>query len=364
MVAVAAPRFFADAGNLVGDEAVQLALRGEALNSFSYERAVRSRERAVGLRERAYNHSELGLLHINQLVLADRGAVEQFGQAAELAQLSREAFEKALTLSPVQPSAWTLLSQLHLRDGDRRAASDALAWSFRTAYIHRPLLERRIVLAFELWDEISPLVKRQLETSITQLARRQPSDLVEIALAAGLAEEVMDIVSAHEPDGPLLAARFYRAAGQYVGARSTFLARLGDRAAMQRLLASAGLMITIALPVPSSTMTIEEYLAVNRGEVATFTQSDILRYLTGVLDATVMTGEVARMQGNPVFCIGEEQMMALEPGEVKVTLDLMLDEFEREMPNFRELARTRTVGLATLQLFMYLYPCEDAALAN
>lgn len=363
-IVLAGPRFIADTGNLIGDEAVQLAIHGDALNKFSYERAVRSRERALYFYAKATNQSELGLLHFNQLFLADRGAAEQFGRAPEFAALSREAFSRALSINPVQPSVWAFVSQLHLRDEEREAASEALAWSFRTGYFHRPLLERRILLAFELWDEISPVVKQQLEVSIIELARRQPRELVEIAFAAGLGDEVMDIVSAHEPDGPLLAARFYRAVGQYFGAESRFLGQLGDRAAMQRLLASAGLMITIALPVPSFAMTIEEYLAVNRGEAATYTQSDVIRYLTGVLDATVMTGEVARMQGTPVFCISEEQILTLEPGEVKVTLDLMLDEFEREMPNFRELARSRTIGIATLQLFMYLYPCEETSLAN
>jgi hypothetical protein len=86
--------------------------------------------------------------------------------------------------------------------------------------------------------------------------------------------------------------------------------------------------------------------------------------LSGVLDAIVVTGQVAEMQGEPVFCMSEEQIMTLQPGEVKVTLDLMLDQFEQEMPNFRELAQTRTIGIATLQLLMYLYPCEVTSLAN
>lgn len=360
VILLAAPRFLADAGDLVGHEAVQLSLRGEALNSFSYERAVRSRERALRLRERASHHSELGLLHISQLVLADRGAVEQFGQAPTFARSSREAFEKALTLNPVQPSAWAFLSQLYLRDGDRAAAVETLAWSFRTGYVHRPLLERRILLAFELWDDIDPLTKQKLEVSIVELARRQPRELVEIAFAAGLADDVMAVVGAHQPDGPLLAARFYRAAGQYFGVDSTFLAQLGDRAAMQRLIASASLMLTVAMPIPAFPMTVQEYLAIRQGAPGTVqTEADVLQYLAGVLDALLMSGEIARQQGSPIFCMTDQQITALEVGELKVTLDLMLDEFEREVANFDELARTRTVGVASLQLLTYLYPCEE-----
>ena len=364
ILVIAVPRFIADFGNLVGDEAAQLAITGEPLNTFSYERAARSRERALALRDDRVNWTELGLLHYNQLYLAERGDLDQFGRNAFFAESAMTAFERSLAMAPVQPTAWLFLADLHLQAGDPAQAVEALDWSFRTGYFHRPLVERRTQLAFALWGDLTPMTRERLPLTLVELVRRRPRLLAELSVDAGMADDMMELLSLQEADGSLLAARFYRAVGDHIGFASPLIAQLGDRAAMQRLLASAGLMVTIALPVPSFAMTIEEYLAINRGEIATFTQSDVLRYLTGVLDATIMTGEVARMQGNPVFCISETQMMALEPGEVKVTLDLMLDEFEREMPNFRELARSRTVGIATLQLFTYLYPCEDTSLAN
>jgi hypothetical protein len=364
LVYVSGPRFVASFGNLAGYQASQLAVVGEPLNTFSYERAVRSRERASQLVDHRLYWAELGLLHYNQFILAEQGAIEQFARGPLFAEAAVDAFEHSLTLTPVQPTAWLMLADLHLRADDRDHANEALEWSFRTGYFHRPLVERRAELAFLLWDDLPPLSRERLDTTLVELVRREPSRLAELSLNAGMAEDMMELLAEQDPDGPLLAARFYRAAGEYVGYASPLLRQLGDRAAMQRLLASAGLMVTVALPVPSFAMTVEEYLAINRGEIATFSESDVLRYLTGVLDAILMTGEVARMQGSPVFCMTEEQIMALQPGEVKVTLDLMLDQFQQEMPNFTELAQNRTVGVATLQLLTYLYPCESTELAN
>ena len=364
VLGLSVPRFVADFGNLVGNEAAQLAVSGEPLNTFSYERAVRSRERALAWRDSRVNWVELGLLHYNQLYLAERGDLDQFGRNSIFAASAATAFEHSLQLTLVQPTAWLFLADLALQDDERAKAVDALEWSFRTGYFHRPLVERRTQVAFALWDELTPLTRERLQPTIVEMVRRRPALLAELSVDAGTADDMLDMLGLQQPDGPLLAARFYRAVGNYIGFASPLTTQLGDRAAMQRLLASAGLMLTIALPVPAFAMTVEEYLAVNRGETTTLSQGDVLHYLTGVLDATLMTGEVARMQGNPVFCISETEMMALEPGEVKVSLDLMLDEFEREMPNFRELARSRTVGIATLQLFAFLYPCEEPSLAN
>ena len=364
LITVSGARFLASAGNLVGDQASQLATIGEPLNTFSYERAVRSRERATQLVASRLYWTELALLHYNQFILAERGAVEQFARGPFFAESAAAAFEHSLTLSPVQPTAWMLLADLHLRADERDAANRAFEWSFRTGYFHRPLVEPRTEIAFVLWDDLAALSRERLEPTLVELVRSRPALLAELAINAGMAEDVMDLLARQAPDGPLLVARFYRAAGEYVGFASPLLRQLGDRAAMQRLLASAGLMLTIGLPVPGGAITVEEYLANNRGEITTLSETDVLRYLTGVLDAIVMTGELARMQGSPVICMTAEQIGALEPGEVKLTLDLMLDQFEQEMPNFAELAQTRTVGVATLQLLTYLYPCESTGLAN
>ena len=334
-------------------------MSGEPLNSFSYDRAVRSRDRAVFLREHWRTRTELGFLHYNQFILSERGAAAQFARGPLFAEAATGAFEHGLKSNPVQPTAWLMLADLHFRNGDRDTANEALAWSFRTGNFHRPLIERRTELALALWDDLDPLSHERLQPTLVEFVRRQPAALAALAVDAGLADDMMRLFAQHEPDGPLLAARFYRAVGNQIGFSSPIIGQLGDRVAMQRFLASASLMITVALPVPSFSMTVEEYLAINRGEIATYSEADVMRYLTGVLDALLMAGEVSRMQGSPVFCMTEEQFLTIEPGEVKVTLDLMLDEFEREMTNFTELAQNRTVGVATLQLLAYLYPCDE-----
>jgi hypothetical protein len=363
-LSIAVPRLFASVGNLIGDDAVHLALRGEALNTFSYDRAVRSREHALAWRHHGLTYAELGLLHHNQTVLADRGAVEQFGRATEYAAAAAESFDNALALNPIQPTSWLLRAQLDLRDGNRETAADAFAWSLKSGHFHRPLAQRRVELAYLLWDDIDPLTRHRLAPSIVYLARQQPAVLAEITIDASMTDEVMTLLADHQPDGALLVARFYRAASNYLGVQSPLLSQIGEQVAMQRFLASASLLIGVALPIPAFTMTVEEYLAINRGERTIETEADVLQYLTGVLDGVLMTAEVTRMQGTPVFCLTDEQFDALEVGELKVTLDLMLDQFQQEMPNFAELAQNRTVGVATLQLLAYLYPCESPELAN
>jgi hypothetical protein len=39
----------------------------------------------------------------------------------------------------------------------------------------------------------------------------------------------------------------------------------------------------------------------------------------------------------------------------------MLAQMERDMPEFDTLARTRSIGLASLQLLSFLHPCETEA---
>lgn len=354
----------AGVGNWVGDDAVLIALQGEALNLFSYERAVRSREASLNWVNDASALTELAILHDNQAILADRGAVAQFGRSSEFSALALDSLQRSLALNPVQPTSWLILAELYLQDNDNISAVRAFTWSLDTAYIRVPLSARRLEIAYRLWDDLDRRTRHRLSPAIIDLADRQPAVLAEIAINAGMLDHIMDLLDGEKSDSALLKARFHRVVANYLGFGSPLLSRIGDKAAMQRLLVSASLLLGVALPLPTFAMTIEDYLVINRDAQTSEEEAEVLQYLAGVLDGVLMTAELARVQGTPTLCMTDQQFSALEVGELKVALDLMLENFEREMPNFDELAQTRSIGVASLQLLAYLYPCEDTSLAN
>jgi len=71
-----------------------------------------------------------------------------------------------------------------------------------------------------------------------------------------------------------------------------------------------------------------------------------------------MLGDFNRREGNPLFCMPAQDVVSIDVTEFKDALDATIAQFQAEVPDFNEFARTRSVGLAALQLLTIMYPCD------
>lgn len=128
---------------------------------------------------------------------------------------------------------------------------------------------------------------------------------------------------------------------------------------MRSSIAAAALILTAGLPPAGQAMTIADYLASARGDPLAADAASLDDYLVGVLDGLVMLGAITREQGVAVFCPPDPEAMTVDLPGFRSQLDAMLAELHAEVPGFEAFARTRTLGLAALQVLAIQYPCDS-----
>jgi len=311
--------------------------------------------------------SEIGLLHYN--VGRQQRDVEK---RDALYRLSLEAFNDSLRLSPLQPTAWAFVALMLEDQGSRDEAAAALDWSMKAGYFLERLREGRTVLGLALWDEVSEETRERLMYSIVATFKVSPDIVVSGAVRAGVVDDLAERFAAWPSEdadedldvedgdyGSVLAAEFT------VAARSLEQAELdaagGETDDMRRMYAALAILTATNVPLLAEAMTIDQYLSITRGEDELHSSDSVNEYLVGVLDALLVLGDFNRRGGEPLFCMPPQDLLDYDVIAFRATLDSMLAQMERDMPEFDTLARTRSIGLASLQLLSFLHPCETEA---
>lgn len=349
---LAFPRLVGAIIRLPGDEAVNLAVDGNNLRMGSFTRALESREGSIALGADRRTLAEVGIL------LHDRAIQAPFDspQQRELYGLSLDAFRASLTFSPVQPVAWLVMTQIEQQQGALDAAAEALDWSILTSrYLHRQTRPRTL-FGLELWDRLREETRVALMDSVITTLEQEPELVARVATDAMVSDDIEARLRSRAESGNRLAAQFRAAIRRNRHRLETTVAE--EPVDMGRLLAASAVILTASVSPFAEAMTVEQYLAITRDQVPGQPPESVIPYLTGALDGLLMLSQFNVEDGAPVFCMPPEEMANIDLGAFKLSLDALLEQFERELPDFNELARTRSVGLAILDLMATLHPCD------
>ncbi len=345
-------------------QAVRIAYFDQQVREETYDRALQALQGSRYWLQRHQTISEIGLLHYNV------GRQERDVEKRDAFYgLSLEAFNDSLRLSPLQPTAWAIVALMLDEQGLRDESAAALDWSMKTGYFVERLREGRTVLGLALWDAVTDETRDRLMHSIVPTFRRAPEIVTEGAVGAGIVDDLAERFAAWPSEdqdedleakdgdyGSVLAAEFA------VAAESLKQARLdragGETDDMRRLYAALAILTASNVPLLAEAMTIDQYLSVTRGEDELRSPDSVNDYLIGVLDALLVLGDFNKRGGEPLFCMPRQDLLNYDVIYFRATLDSMLEQMEREMPEFDTLSKTRSIGLASLQLLSFLHPCE------
>lgn len=339
-----------------GSQAIDMASIGVPITPDAHRRATAGLGRALAIHERHRFYRELGFVHHNlgrQPTTAERVRANLYEHAVA-------ALRYGLRLSPVDPVAWLLVAQMHYERGETAEAAEAFDWSLRTGHFLGPHAVARSFLGLGVWRDLREESRNRLMPSImAALGQRSGVEVmaawaVEVDLDAELVRRLRE-----QPDGLRMAEEFATASAASRASRRLALDRLLEGSSMRRALAAGSLVLTVGLPMVGQAMTINDYLASVRGEPFAADETSVNDYLIGVLDGLVMLGAVSREQGAAVFCPPDPSVMTVDLASFRADLDAMLAELEAEVPGFGAFARTRSLGLAALQLLTLQHPCGD-----
>lgn len=350
---LAVPRLIGALLRLPGDEAVEVAVAGEHLRMVSYLRGVDSRQRSIAFMPERRSLAELGILYYDRATQAPADSPQQ----RELLGSSLDAFQESLTYSPVQPMAWLMIAEIELEQSALEAAARAFDWSILTSGYLQQQTRPRTLLGLRLWDRLQEETRARLMDSIVATLQAEPELVAQATVDAGISDDIDSRLRAFGERGSLRAAQL-RAA---IRRNRHALARTASEEPvdMRRLLAASTVILTASVPQFAQAMTVEQYLAITRDQVPDQPPESVFPYLTGVLDGLLMLNQFNGDEGEPLFCMPAGEEIEINLPEFKRTFDAMLDEFERELPDFADLARTRSVGLAALDLMTRLHPCDS-----
>jgi len=350
---VSTPRFLSSVALWPGIDATQLALAGENLRPASYERAQRSLQSATRVQTHPDFLSQLAIIEHNYGRQLNDHALRDLHYAS-----SREAAVDALTTAPVRPVTWLLLAQIAYEQQDTGAAAEALDWALRSSHYMRHQARERAVLALALWDLVAEETRVKSMDAIADTMARDIDLVASVAGVSGAEDDVRQRLLAMEPDGALLWARFGAAMRRYHHNQQLRLAAYEEYSAMVRSLIATSMLITASLPMVAEAMSVHEYLTISRGDHPVREPDSVDEYLTAVVDGLLMLGHFNREDGIALFCVSNREMLDFDIREFRFNLDTLLAQYEREMPNFDTLSRTRSVGLISLETLTVLYPCD------
>ena len=350
--ALAFPRLIGAIIRLPGNAAVDLAAGGNNLRMASYLRAIESREGSVAFMPDRRTLAELGILYHDRATQAPRESSQQ----RELYGLSLDAFRRSLTYSPVQPMAWLMTTQIEQEQDRAQAAAAALDWSILTSPYLQGQARPRTLFGLVLWDRLQEETRVALMDSVIATLEREPELVARVAVDTRASDDIEARLRLREPSGSRLAAQLRAAIKRN---RHRLEATVAEEPVdMRRLLAASAVIFTASIAPFAEAMTVEQYLAITRDQVPDQPPESVIPYLTGTLDGLLMLSQFNVESGTPLFCMPPEEMADINLAQFKITFDAMLGQFERELPDFAELARTRSVGLAILDLMATLHPCD------
>jgi hypothetical protein len=355
LLALAGPRFVASLARGPGNQAIALASVGAELHRRSYERAVRSLEAATAIRDHQRDYIDLVIVREN----FGRQQVANVPLRERLYAAALAAFEESTRYSVVEPTGWLLVAQMRYELGDRQGAAEALAWSLRTSIYRRQHAMPRAFLALAVWDLLDEAVRTQLVYSIATTVDEAPVEFAAWTVELDLVHDIADRLARHAQDGEALAERFRIAAEDHRRERQAAARDAAERAAaMRNMLAASALLVTASLPSFGEAMTIADYMVMRDDALDPAAEERLSHYLVGVLDGLIMLGSLNREAGDPLFCMPERDAVEIDIPSFRRDLDAMLEQLERDVPGFAEFARTRTLGLAALQLLTLQHPCD------
>ena len=349
-------RLAASLARAPGTQAIALASVGADLHQRSYERAARALETAIGIRESSRDLMDLVIVH------------ENFGRQQVANTLLREqlyadaiaAFEQRARLSVVEPAGWLLVAQMRYELGDRQGAAEALEWSLRTSSYRRPDAYPRTFLGLGVWDLLEEESHTLLLESIVTTVEEAPDAFAAWAVELDLDDDIGARLAARESDDDAGAEQFALAAENYRSERRAAARAASERAAdMRKILAATTLLVTASLPTVGPAMSIADYMSIRDVTNNPAGEQQLNDYLIGVLDGLIMLGSLNREAGAALFCMSEQDTVEVDIESFRRDLDEMLEQLELEVPGFVAFARTRTLGLAALQLLTLQNPCEN-----
>lgn len=350
--ALAFPRLMGAIIRLPGDEAVNLAVGGNNLRMVSFSRALESREESIAFNADRRTLAEVGILFHDRAIQAPTDSPQQ----RELYGLSIDAFRQSLTYSPVQPMAWLMMTEIEQEQGAIEAAAEALDWSILTSGYLEGQSRPRTLFGLALWERLQEETRVALMDSIVATLQTEPELVARVAVDAMVSDDIEARLQSREESGSRLAAQFRAASRRN---RHRLEATVAEEPVdMRRLFAASAVILTASVSPFAEAMTVEQYLAITRDQVPDQPPESVIPYLTGTLDGLLMLIQFNADESTPIFCMPPEEMADINLAEFKLTFDAMLGEFERELPDFENLARTRSVGLAVLDLMATLHPCD------
>lgn len=355
LLVVAGQQLIGAVARLPADSAVGLASIGLNITRESHQRASAALDRSLAVADLPVSHRDLGFLHHNlgRQSLVDATEREQLYEAA------LAAFRRSMQQSPVEPVGTLFEAQIHYERDALSKAAAALEWSLRTGLYIGPHAAPRTYLALALWEQLGEVTRERLTPSIRSTLAQDPDVFAAWAVAFRVEDELGRHLRTLDPDDEALTERFLAAVELYREDRRKALASLEVTSAMRGLALTTALLVSLQVPIPGQAMTIADYLAVSRGVGTTEETPELDDYLIGVLDGLVMLNAVNEQDDAALFCLPEQTVIEIDVQTFRRDLDTMLAQFEAEMPNFAQLARTRTVGLAALQLLTMRHPCDD-----
>jgi hypothetical protein len=336
-----------------GNEAVELAATGNDLTISSYARAIGSRDRSLTLYLDRRTLTELGILYFNRARQAPAGSNEQI----EFYDRSLLTFRGSLALSPVQPIAWLLTAGAYAELGATSATALALTWTVQTGQYLEIQIRPRTILGLLVWDLLDEATRVALMPSIGATVNRDANLVARAAVAAGVVGDLEDRLRRLDPDSIELAERFSTAVDEHLLALAAVASQ--EPMDMRRLLAASAFVLALDLPAAAGAMTVEQYLVATREATTIDALVDIDSYLGGVLDGLVMLGDLADSKDAVPFCLPPPNDRELPIDAFRADLDAMLLELQAELPDFATIARTRSVGLAAIQLLAVRHPCPE-----
>ena len=336
-----------------GSQAIRLAASGEDIRPEAYERglsAIGSAERFIDHRRR---HVERGLLHHN---IGRQNVVLELRWPHY--EQSTESLRRALTFTPVQPAAWLLLAQMAYERQQYEEAAEALDWALHTSHYMQHQALERVVLALALWDLIAEDTRVKSMDAIVDAMVSDIDLVASVVGASGAAEDVRERLRSFGPNGVLHWAKFGAAVRRYRHNEEVRQAAYEEFSEMMRALVATSMLITATMPMLADAMTVHDYLQIRRGEHPTREPDSVDEYLGAVLDGLLILGYFNYEEGSALFCVPNRQVLEINVPEFRYNLDILLEQYEREMPNFDNLSLTRSVGLISLELLTVMYPCD------
>lgn len=140
--------------------------------------AAESRRQALSALRSAHAYAELGALYLAEARIAGFGT----RNGGALLDQTTGALRASLSLSPLQPYAWTQLAlAMYLREPGNPALNRIMRLAIETAPYEPRLVERRADLGLAMWDRLDEGTREMVAGQIRLAAAHAPDALADAA---------------------------------------------------------------------------------------------------------------------------------------------------------------------------------------